>query len=217
MLRFWNRLLNMENDRLAKVIFDLQYTKANVQKNWCYYVQEIFKDIGLGHTFQNREICDLKQCQQELTLIYEREWQTLVDKKPKLRLYRELKTVPGPERYVQLNIPSQQRSLLAQLRFGILPLHIETGRFVNLRAHERICQQCNNQDIEDEMHFLFSCELYQVEREKFLQTLHRDCPETVTMNHIKLLQYCFQNVTRKLARYVQRIFEKRKANIHSTN
>ena len=113
-----------------------------------------------------------------------------------------------------MNIPSQQRSLLAQLRFGILPLHVETGRLANLTVDERICQQCENNDVEDEMHFLFACDLYRDERQNFLRTLHTDQPQTVNMNDINLLQYCFQNMTRKLARYVQEIFEKRKANIH---
>ena len=33
----------------------------------------------------------------------------------------------------------QQRSLLAQLRCGILPLHIETGRFKTVRADNHSC------------------------------------------------------------------------------
>ena len=33
----------------------------------------------------------------------------------------------------------QQRSLLAQLRCGILPLHIETGRFKTVRDENHNC------------------------------------------------------------------------------
>ncbi len=34
----------------------------------------------------------------------------------------------------------QQRSYLAQLRCGILPLHIEMGRWYGVKAGDRICK-----------------------------------------------------------------------------
>ncbi len=37
------------------------------------------------------------------------------------------------------------------------PLRIETGRFENMNVEEWICQICNTDVIEDEMHFLMSC------------------------------------------------------------
>ncbi len=44
--------------------------------------------------------------------------------------------------------------MLAQIRFGILPLHIETGRFKGTALEERIWQICNSPSIEDEFHFI---------------------------------------------------------------
>ena len=43
-------------------------------------------------------------------------------------------------------------------RFGILPLRIETGRFVNEALDNRLCRLCNSNAVEDEIHFLFSSE-----------------------------------------------------------
>ena len=71
----------------------------------------------------------------------------------------------------------QQRSLLAQLRCGILPLHIESGRFQNkkdaisgqhrkLKINERTCKICKYDYIEDELHFVCICEAYSVYRKK---------------------------------------------------
>ncbi len=45
---------------------------------------------------------------------------------------------------------------MAQLRTGILPLRIETGRWAS--------QVCDNPVVEDESHFLFSCNKYNLER-----------------------------------------------------
>ncbi len=50
--------------------------------------------------------------------------------------------------------------MLVQVRFGILPLHIETGRFRGTALGERTCQICNSQSIEDEFHFNLICNEY---------------------------------------------------------
>ncbi len=51
-----------------------------------------------------------------------------------------------------------ERSLTA--RIGILPLHIETGRFRNVNVEEKVCQVCNNGDVENEFHFVSICNAY---------------------------------------------------------
>ena len=62
---------------------------------------------------------------------------------------------------------------------GILPLHIETVRFMkilvndtglyrNLNVNERTCNICNLNRVEDEMHFFFGCNVYADDRERFL-------------------------------------------------
>ena len=48
------------------------------------------------------------------------------------------------------------RSLLAQFRAGILRLSIEVGRYV-----------CDDNVVEDEIHFLCSCKLYKEARDVF--------------------------------------------------
>ena len=54
----------------------------------------------------------------------------------------------GPERYVQLNLSSGERSMVAQIRMGILPIRIETGRFTNLKIEQRLCQLCDTDKVE---------------------------------------------------------------------
>ena len=61
------------------------------------------------------------------------------------------------EKYLISNMSKLERSHLAQFRFGILPIRIETGRFTRLNISERVCQICNNGSIEDEIHFLLTC------------------------------------------------------------
>ncbi len=61
----------------------------------------------------------------------------------------------------------RQRSYLAQLRYGILPLHIETGRWYGVKEEDRLCKACYNNQIENEYHFIFHCNAYSTLRTTF--------------------------------------------------
>ncbi len=50
--------------------------------------------------------------------------------------------------------------MTAPIRIGILPLHIGTGRFINVKVGERVCQGSKNGDIENEFHFVCICNAY---------------------------------------------------------
>ena len=97
----------------------------------------------------------------------------------KLRLYREFKTHFEPELYLVRYLPNHIRSFFAQFRVGILPIRIETGRYTNIfdentgnfrrmNADERICNICNMNSVEDEIHFLFYCNSFHHERADFV-------------------------------------------------
>ena len=65
------------------------------------------------------------------------EWQNNVQNKPKLRLYRDIKLEFIPEPYVVKYVPKHARSLLAQIRLGILP----TGEEVSIDK-QVACEEC---------------------------------------------------------------------------
>ena len=63
--------------------------------------------------------------------------------------------------------------MLAQLLLGVLPIHIETGRFINTKLERRLCTLCNGGKIEDEIHFALKCPMYNVERDNFLHNVNK--------------------------------------------
>ena len=79
-----------------------------------------------------------------------------------IKTKNEIKT----EEYILSNIPKYKRSLLCQLRIGILPLESETGRYTRKKVEDRICKLCKL-DIEDEIHFVCVCPKLQAIRYKF--------------------------------------------------
>ena len=48
---------------------------------------------------------------------------------------------------------------MARFRFGIAPINIELGRYVNVPADQRFCHFCDN-CIEDEVHTIVGCPMY---------------------------------------------------------
>ena len=80
----------------------------------------------------------------------------------KLRTYRRFKQDKTAENYLVSPMSRNHRKLLARLRCGTLKLEIETGRhtkpvtpYVN-----RKCKLCNTNSVEDEIHFLIDCPMY---------------------------------------------------------
>ncbi len=72
---------------------------------------------------------------------------------------------PNVASHICSNLPKYERSLISQLRLGILPIRIETVRYSNLPVPEqqRICLSCDSNQVANELHFLFHCHLYDVE------------------------------------------------------
>ena len=101
----------------------------------------------------------------------ENEWKANILRKPKSRFYKLFTETLEVENYVKFNLTSNQRSVTAQLRAGILPLNIETGRFRNIKLEDRLCTLCNLKAVESEPHFLFDCRCYENLRRKFLENI----------------------------------------------
>ncbi len=81
-----------------------------------------------------------------------------------MRTYILFKNEYNTEEYVIFCRPRQDRSLLAQIRSGTLPLHVEAGRFRDTKVENRTCMICNSTEIEDEYHFVSICKEYDIFR-----------------------------------------------------
>ncbi len=79
------------------------------------------------------------------------------------------------EDYVMSFMSHAQKSYLAQLRCGILHLHIETGRWQGTQLYKRILKVCNSNSVENEVHFIFHCNKYNT-RFNFYQQICNKIP-----------------------------------------
>ena len=207
MVRYWNRLVNMQENRLTKKVF--RWDRAQNSKAWSSDVKEIFQSIDLLDVYNNLEICSTDCVREKLHKIQCDQWSENMKKFPKLRTYMTFKTLYGPEPYVIMNTQCKYRSVLAQLRVGILPLEIEVGRWKSLELEQRLCKLCDSESIEDENHFMFLCPFYERERFQFIQESCSDYFNEMNIND-KWKYIMSKEVVLKTAKYAWKIYNMRK-------
>ena len=156
----------MPESRLPKMIFNMEYEHKN---SWCRDLLSIFEQTNFVHIFDNKITVDPSDVKVKLLEIFDTNFTNSLPLKQKLRNYALLKFSFDPEPYALKYLSRNKRSIFAQLRMGILPLRIETGRFQNLDLIDRKCVYCNLGQIEDEHHFLFNCSHYDHIRTPFLR------------------------------------------------
>ena len=156
-IRLWNRLLKMNENRLTRKIFEWDYGLC--KNNWSSEMKKMFENLQ-SNIFRQKEVFDDTNVGEALHAIMNESWKQDVIKKPKLRTFLLYKEDISREDYVIRINSRSERSLFSQFRHGILPLKIETGRFKGLAIDARLCELCNLNCIEDEIHFLCTCPVY---------------------------------------------------------
>ncbi len=81
MIHLWNRLINMDENRLTKRVFKWDYI---ICKNWCIEVKEIFSSIQLQRVYDDMNECNLTEHRNN-------QWKELLTTKPQLCIYVKFK------------------------------------------------------------------------------------------------------------------------------
>ena len=104
---------------------------------------------------------------------------------------------------------------IAQIRLGILPLKIETGRFNNTKAIDRICEICNLNLVEDEMHFICLCPLYQEDRKTLFDAARSLYPTFNSLSTVCQFKFIMQNLQYDLEKYLVTSWQKRQQKLYT--
>jgi hypothetical protein len=131
-----------------------------------------------------------------------------------LRTYRTFKSSFSTESYVELNLKRSERSVIAQFRCSILPLRLETGRFVGEPEYQRICKMCDSGQVENELHFLLECQFYNELRNQLLSGLNAT---VLNLNNSEKLKLLLSEYPIKTARYLVQSLAKRKNHLYLNN
>jgi hypothetical protein len=75
----------------------------------------------------------------------------------KLYIYSKIKSELKLENYLLFFSNFKMRQLFTKFRVSDHSLEIESGRYKNITREERICKNCNLNEIGDEYHFFLKC------------------------------------------------------------
>jgi hypothetical protein len=212
MLRLWNRLVCMDTNRLTYKLFETDYRQCS--NNWCSDLKTVMYTLGLNDNFDHLFPVNLSQAKTLINSYYSNIWARDIQNLPKLRTYRLFKREFKTEEYLLLNLKKNERSLLAQFRTGILPLRIETGRYVGESVEDRHCTLCNSGAIETEKHFLLECSLYSNVRNTVFDNLLTDISFVNLVTEHKL-EHLMTKYPRKMSKYIVAAFMCRRNRIYS--
>ena len=207
-----NRLVDLDRERWEKYIFEWDYMNGGM--GWCKGIQQILERCNLCGIYHAKGKVDIEQAKNKLFNAYKNDCKVNILKKPKLRTFQLIKDEPRTEKYVTENLTLSERSFLSQLRFDILPFHIETGRFVNTSLNERICNSCNLNLLEDEFHLIFDCPVYNQEREVLFNYIVNKEVAFLTLSQTFQLKIMCEKYFRKLSKFLQNSWSKRQTSLY---
>ena len=205
----WVRLVNMDSVRLNKRIFRWCNDKSSRScKNWIYRAKDQFNEFGLS------QFCHISNpvpksfpnnISDKMMEKFEADWSIMLNTDSsrrgnggnKLRTYKLFKTEFKVEEYCKILLPLKHRSAFAKFRCGVASIKIETGRYESLAVEERICPFCRN--IEDEMHVILDCSVYNDLRVTLLDKASDVCPVFNDLNSLEKFKILFRE--RRLIRF----------------
>lgn len=107
-LRLWNRLVHLPEERLTRKVFN--WDRAH-RHPWSKEVLEILTAVNLQTLFLNSIQCKITNVRQTLFNTYKEQWKLKSLQKPKLRSYVQFKENFFTEPYVKFNLKRRQVSV----------------------------------------------------------------------------------------------------------
>ena len=143
---------------------------------------------------------------------YRSSWIDRLGKSDKLRTLRLFKSSFHFEQYLTHVYNIYHRKSLTRLRISCHTLNIEVGRYSNLPVEDRTCKHCI-QPIEDELHFVATCQLYDDARASLYSKIGEFCQNFHALDdNSKLIYLCNAEgpIIREFAKFCNSCFETRK-------
>ena len=215
-ISFWIHTTESKDNSLIKqTYFDMINNEHLKNNQWVNFVKNILSSIGMSHVWQNQGTLSLKKLKYSIMLklenLYEEYWKNSKNKQiSRYSFYNNVTTSYKLEPYLINSKEIRHRMALCKLRISAHDLQIEKGRYSNTPLEKRKCTTCNA--IENELHFLDDCNLYDTLRSDFIlniqkqfktdNKLHKEYKKTSEVFKIDAVQD-------QLAEYICNCFEKR--------
>ena len=211
LLNYYFRIENMPEDSLLYKA--LQTSKDLDDKNhnsWYSSVRHLCKIIDLPSNFINFSKYKFRKCLLNcLKVSYVKSWENAYSQNSqgKLRTYCQFKTSFCKENYLNILKNFDLRKAITKFRISSHRLKIETGRYSKLEVHQRICDKCDLNKVEDELHFLIECPVYSKDRDLLFDLIFKECKIFYSLdmvNKIWLLNCESINILKQLGYFLSK-------------
>ena len=172
LVNFWHHLNSLPDHSLAKLAL---IENISLKTKWLKTVEKIMNIFNLAEHIDNDSFKDTsKKIGREF---YKTQWTTSLsnNEQSRVKFYKQINSEFRRSGYTLL--PYYQRKVVAKLRCSSHTLEIEKGRHKNTPSENRFCKVCNQGAIEDENHFVSTCQLYENLRER--HGYHEKTPEGI--------------------------------------
>lgn len=209
-LKYWFRLLQMDQDRLPKQAYMMLLSQdQNGKRCWATEIKEMLQKAGFGYVWLQQGTQNtgqfLKNFRQRLMDMFLQEWSDAIKHKDRYILYSIVTEEFGICQYIKNIDIYCFRVALSQLRLGVLPIGNNMNRYGN-NITASMCPFCKDK-IEDEKHILLYCPTYIDLRQRFLNL------ETC-YNWYRLLKDT--DSSRSVAKFIFHSFRRRKLLLKET-
>ena len=222
-IKYFMRVQSLPSSKIVKQIFNsLKHLDSLGFRTWFTDVREILEkwDLQVYIYKEHFSVAEISNCmsvlrdklQQDFLDSCMKEIETL----PALRSYRLFKHEHNLDYYLLYVRDFGLRKVLSKFRLSSHCLAIERGRHVRpkIPPDNRLCTFCDLHKIEDEIHFLTECPLYQEERNKFYNVLDREGYVLKTSNNESLFCQVMKlqgSVPFYLSLFISKCFKKRES------
>ena len=138
----------------------------------------------------------MPEIKQNITNVLQNQHFAMVESNRKLQFYSSFKTDRSSSLQLELIKNLEHRQSVAKLRSASHNLRIEAGRrcVPKIPEHLRICQYCSSNEIENEFHFLFPCNLNKCIRKRFFGDINVKYHNFNTLSNPDKIRFLSNNI-----------------------
>ena len=213
-IRYWLKLLQMENHRLPKKAYSVLYQLDRKGKEtWASKIRICLTQNGFGYVWIYQGVGNTKTF---LRILKERlidcKWQHVqahLSESDRFTFYSLIcpkeRNLP---RHLSIDIKRHLKSILTKFRFGVSNINVHCLRYKTYNQRQLLCPYCTNTE-ENELHFILCCPLYENARKQFIREKYYRTPN---MFRLRILM-CSQNekTIADLCKFLYVAFKRREA------
>lgn len=183
-IKYWLYLLQNPFEKATRLSYlSLIHNDGEVHGTFNHNIGCLLKNLGFSHVWQNKGTLSVNKLIHAIKCImlsrYEKYFNSVITCSSsssntgnnKLRTYSKFKHKISFENYLTANVNRSIISNFTKLRISNHRLEMEIGRYSKTPPHLRFCKTCNLNAVEDEFHFICTCNAYSDIRKQFFKEI----------------------------------------------